>query len=302
MKTVPYSVETGEEEELQVQMTLTRSSRKTVGLKIRNSRDITLTFPMQFTDSDIENFLEKRRCWIDHYVLKARLRELEAEDLPMLTYDELAKLANDSKGYRTRTVPYSADTGEEEKLQVQMTLTRSSRKTVGLKIKNSRNITLTFPRHFTDSDIEDFLVKRRSWIDHYVQKTRMRELETGALPMLTYEELAKLGDDTLSLLMPLLDEYIPLLRVRVNRVTVKAQRTRWGSCSVRGNLNFNCLLALTPDYVQRYIVVHELCHLLNMNHSPAYWAEVARIMPDYEMAEAWIKAEGWKLFKRLPSA
>ncbi len=201
-----------------------------------------------------------------------------------------------------KTVPYSVETGEEEELQVQMTLTRSSRKTVGLKINNSRNITLTFPRQFTDSDIEDFLEKRRCWIDHYVVKARLRELETEDLPRLTYDDLRQLANATLSLLQPLLDEYIPLLRVSVKRVTVKAQRTRWGSCSAKGNLNFNCLLALTPDYVQRYIVVHELCHLLHMNHSPAYWMEVARILPDYQMAEDWIKEEGWKLFKQLPSA
>ncbi|MDO4839447.1 MAG: DUF45 domain-containing protein [Desulfovibrionaceae bacterium] len=199
-----------------------------------------------------------------------------------------------------KTVPYSADTGEEENVQVEMTITRSSRKTIGLRVRSSHNVTLTFPKQYTNKEIDSFIEENRDWIDRHIRRAAAREEQIQDLPKLTYEEIQKLADDTVALLKPLLKEYMPLVRVRVNRVTVKAQRTRWGSCSVRGNLNFNCLLALSPDYVQRYIVVHELCHLLRMNHSALFWAEVARIMPDYKTAEDWIKAEGWKLFKRLP--
>lgn len=198
-----------------------------------------------------------------------------------------------------KTIPYSANIDGID-VPVQMTITRSFRKTVGLKIRSSRDVVLKFPMYCQDSDVDEFLKKKKNWIDYYIYKAGVREQETEDLPKLTYGELEKLFKDTSALLRPLLDEYIPMLRVTVRKVTVRAQRTRWGSCSSRGNLNFNCLLALTPDYVQRYIVVHELCHLLNMNHSPAFWAGVATIMPDYETAEDWIKEEGWKLFRRLP--
>ena len=75
--------------------------------------------------------------------------------------------------------------------------------------------------------------------------------------------------------------------------------SRWGSCSTKGNLNFNCLLMLTPDYVIDYIVVHELCHLREMNHSEKFWAEVEKIMPDYQRAELWLKQNGGNLISRM---
>lgn len=75
----------------------------------------------------------------------------------------------------------------------------------------------------------------------------------------------------------------------VNRIAVKEQKSCWGSCSIRHNLNFNWhLMELPPDVVD-YVVVHELCHLLHMDHSPAFWAEVERILPDYKERRAALK-------------
>ena len=84
-----------------------------------------------------------------------------------------------------------------------------------------------------------------------------------------------------------------------NKITIKNLVSRWGSCSTKGNLNFNCLLMLTPDYVIDYIVVHELCHLREMNHSEKFWAEVEKIMPDYQRAELWLKQNGGNLISRM---
>ena len=85
----------------------------------------------------------------------------------------------------------------------------------------------------------------------------------------------------------------------LNKITIKNLVSRWGSCSTKGNLNFNCLLMLTPDYVIDYIVVHELCHLREMNHSEKFWAEVEKIMPDYQRAELWLKQNGGNLISRM---
>jgi predicted metal-dependent hydrolase len=78
--------------------------------------------------------------------------------------------------------------------------------------------------------------------------------------------------------------------LQVRRVSVRNQRSRWGSCSRRGTISLNWRLIQTPDFVRDYIILHELAHLQHMNHSDAFWAEVLRMCPDYMRAEAWLKA------------
>ena len=95
--------------------------------------------------------------------------------------------------------------------------------------------------------------------------------------------------------------YAPLVGVSYGRITIRSQRGRWGSCSGAGNLNFNCLLMLTPPQVREYVVVHELCHRKQMNHSSQFWAEVERILPDYRQRRQWLKDQGGALIARLPS-
>ena len=94
--------------------------------------------------------------------------------------------------------------------------------------------------------------------------------------------------------------YAKQLDVTFGRITIRSQHTRWGSCSASGNLSFNCLLMLAPEEVQNYVVVHELCHRKQMNHSPAFWAEVETILPDYRQQKAWLKEHGASLLARLP--
>ena len=89
-----------------------------------------------------------------------------------------------------------------------------------------------------------------------------------------------------------LEVYAPRIGVSYGRVTVRNQRTRWGSCSAKGNLNFNCLLMLAPPEVIDSVVVHELCHRKEMNHSDKFYSEVLRVFPDYWNCHKWLKENG----------
>ena len=78
-----------------------------------------------------------------------------------------------------------------------------------------------------------------------------------------------------------LEYYSEIYGFKFNRVSIRNQKTRWGSCSKKGNLNFNYRILMLPEYLANYIIVHELCHLKELNHSPKFWNLVAQIMPNY---------------------
>jgi len=78
-----------------------------------------------------------------------------------------------------------------------------------------------------------------------------------------------------------LSHYNAVYRLPLRKIFIKSLKSRWGSCSERGNLNFNYLIVFLPPEVQDYLIVHELCHLQEFNHSPAFWSLVARTVPDH---------------------
>ncbi|MFW6348565.1 MAG: M48 family metallopeptidase, partial [Cyclonatronaceae bacterium] len=88
------------------------------------------------------------------------------------------------------------------------------------------------------------------------------------------------------------------LKFRHGRVSIRAQKTRWGSCSSKGNINLNWRLIKCPCFVQDYIFVHEMCHLVHLNHSPEYWALVDSYFPRRHEAEAWLRDYGPVAFQR----
>ena len=116
---------------------------------------------------------------------------------------------------------------------------------------------------------------------------------------LTMEDIQKLADEALRVIPGRVAHFAPLVGVTYGRITVRNQRTRWGSCSSKGNLNFNCLLMLAPPGILDYVVVHELCHRKEMNHSPKFWAEVAKVMPDYKERQKWLRTEGSSIMRRM---
>jgi predicted metal-dependent hydrolase len=90
------------------------------------------------------------------------------------------------------------------------------------------------------------------------------------------------------------------LGARYSRITLRNQRSRWGSCSVRGELSFNWRLVLAPHDVLDYVVVHEVCHLVEHNHGPAFWKLVGRRRPGYCEPKEWLDANGWELLAYRP--
>ena len=173
---------------------------------------------------------------------------------------------------------------------------RSARKTIAIRITPEGAVEVRCPSRMRDEDIRKFVESRSSWIETHLAKIQARPV----LPPFTVQEVRALAQKALDHIPARVKYYAPLVGVTYGSITIRNQRTRWGSCSGKGNLNFNCLLMLTPPEVIDYVVVHELCHRRELNHSAKFWAEVARILPDYKQRQKWLRDNGGALIARLP--
>lgn len=176
---------------------------------------------------------------------------------------------------------------------------RSKRKSAAIKITADMQIVVFVPLYVSDNEIERMVISKSKWIDEHMLKVQSTIDERSKLEKITFEQVKELADQAVEYIPKRVKYYAEKENLIYNKITIKNLVSRWGSCSTKGNLNFNCLLMLTPDYVIDYIVVHELCHLREMNHSEKFWAEVEKIMPDYQRAELWLKQNGGNLISRM---
>lgn len=179
-------------------------------------------------------------------------------------------------------------------------LIRSNRKTVAIQIKADGRVVVRAPMHMARVNIDDFVASKADWIGRHLASMQRRRAD--AAPALSEEQLRVMAKAALADILPRVKEYAALVGVAYGRVTIRAQKTRWGSCSAKGNLNFNCLLMLCPEEIRDYVVVHELCHRKELNHSARFWNEVARVMPDYACRRKWLKENGGAIIQRLRKA
>lgn len=176
---------------------------------------------------------------------------------------------------------------------------RSKRKSAAIKITADMQIVVFVPLYVSDNEIERMVISKSKWIDEHMLKVQSTIDERSKLEKITFEQIKELADQAVEYIPKRVKYYAEKENFVYNKITIKNLVSRWGSCSTKGNLNFNCLLMLTPDYVIDYVVVHELCHLREMNHSEKFWAEVEKIMPDYQRAELWLKQNGGNLIARM---
>lgn len=202
-----------------------------------------------------------------------------------------------------------------------------------LSLNATGRAVLTVPGHGDPREAEAFLNRQTAWLEarlkrvagprpfldgaeiplrgepHRIAATgRLRgRVETGSadgMPVLLVpgapEHLGRRLGDWLKQeaerdLAPRVAVHAKTLGVRPAGLTMRSQSSRWGSCSSRGRLNFNWRLVLAPPFVLDYVAAHEVAHLREMNHSPAFWARVAEALPDFERGRAWLKTHGREL-------
>lgn len=184
-------------------------------------------------------------------------------------------------------------------MRVEYTIIRSSRRTMSIEIKPDGQMLVRIPRRVSDAEAKRFVESKADWIKKTLIKIEERMEANPPAEKFTETEMKILKKRAKKEIPILVDYYAPLIGVDYGRISIRAQKTLWGSCTAEGNLNFNCLLILLPERVMRYVVVHELCHRKEMNHSKRFWAEVGKILPDYRALRKQLKEEGSALLDRL---
>lgn len=196
---------------------------------------------------------------------------------------------------------------EEIKLQapdgrrVSCAVIRSKRRSYGIVINEEGQVSVRIPLRGSLRTAETMVREKQDWIFEKIelqkQRKRIRSQQTAeSESKYTPEQRAGLEkryrQAAKEYIPKRADYYAQLLGVTYERIRIAEQKTRWGSCSSKGTLSFNWKLMLAPPKVLDYVVVHELCHLIEMNHSPRFWKQVEDVIPDYKEYRKWLKENG----------
>ena len=179
---------------------------------------------------------------------------------------------------------------------------RSKRKTITMQLRPDGTLLVRAPLRMSTARIRAFVAENQGWLEKARRRAAAVRQEAVSEGLLTQEDLKALTGEAKRVIPERVAYYAPLVGVSYGRITIRRQKTRWGSCSAAGNLNFNCLLMLTPPEVLDSVVVHELCHRREMNHSKRFYAEVLRVYPDYYACHRWLKQHGAALLARMEAA
>lgn len=169
---------------------------------------------------------------------------------------------------------------------------KSRRTTISVQITPDQKLLVKAPAYTSIKEVEEFLREKRDWIIKQINRTKVTSQQAAQMGILSDKEIRKLKRDAKKIIPERVEYYAKLSGITYNRIFIRLQKSRWGSCSVEGNLNFNALLALMPLEVLDSVVVHELCHRRHMDHSKAFYDEVLEIFPDYKKWDKWLKQNG----------
>ncbi len=163
---------------------------------------------------------------------------------------------------------------------VKYTLKTSSKaKRMRLAIYCDGSLVVTRPFWLSDRKVERFILEKSSWV---IKKLEHFKNFTTSLPVSGKSHYLKYKSETYKFIEERIKYYNEFYNFKFNRINIKNQKTRWGSCSKKGNLNFNYRILFLPKRVADYIIVHELCHIKEFNHSKNFWNLVAERLPDHK--------------------
>lgn len=198
---------------------------------------------------------------------------------PMPLSDRLRQLAEDS------------GTQYPEKYEI----IYSSRRSLAIQIISGGQVKVRAPKRTSKAAIDRFLIEKQNWILKHLSKAAEKAVPEMP-PPLSEQERRRYMEIARDIFTRKTAYYASVMGVTYGRISIREQKTRWGSCSSKGNLNFNWRLIFAPEEVLDYIVVHELAHRREMNHSPAFYRIVESVLPDYKKEQKWLREHGESLW------
>ena len=181
---------------------------------------------------------------------------------------------------------------------MEYTLIKSRRKTISLEVR-ADGVIVRAPNRTSKREADAFVQKHEEWIQKKKEQIALKQAREQAAPKLSPEEREALARKAKETIPARAAYYAQLMGAQYGRITLRCQKTRWGSCSAKKNLNFNILLMLTPPEVVDSVVVHELCHLWEMNHSARFYERVYAVYPEYDRWNRWLKENGHLIMARV---
>ena len=159
---------------------------------------------------------------------------------------------------------------------------RSNRKSIGLEVRSADDIRVRIPSRLSDRELKKFVNAHKDWIFEKTELIENWEDQRASTGAPSWEGLSKVELQNIkNKFADRVSYFAEIMNVTFGRITIRNQKTRWGSCSTKGNLNFNYQLYYLPDELLDYVVVHELSHRRHMDHSKEFWTEVEKYCPNY---------------------
>ncbi|MFH1509206.1 MAG: SprT family zinc-dependent metalloprotease [bacterium] len=152
-------------------------------------------------------------------------------------------------------------------------------KHIRLTVNCDGSVVVTSPFWVRQRIIDNFIAEKRSWLIKRINK--FKNDNTKPVRVFSHDDYLQHKEKARQLIKERLEVLNKNYNFKFNRISIRNQKTRWGSCSKKGNLNFNYKILFLSEELQDYIIVHELCHLKELNHSKKFWAEVGKTLPNY---------------------
>ena len=160
------------------------------------------------------------------------------------------------------------------------TIKRSRRRTIGIEV-TADGVLVRAPQRASTGEIQRAVASAEGWIEERMKRLEGEQQRAVRAGLLSEEDIARLTARAKEYIPGRVAHYAPLIGVEPGRITIRKQKTKWGSCSSKGTVSLSLMLGEQEEDAVDYVIVHELCHLKEMNHSPRFWQLVESVLPDW---------------------